>query len=235
MMHSPFEILLVAAAAVPALTTSTLAQYCSANQSVATTKYPNKCQIAQIFNNLSEGNSKAFFAQVAPDVDWTLMGTHPLAGVYHNRTIFLADAVMRLDNTIVNGTGTLDLVHIVGGGDEEWSANELHALGVCKNGEHSLPYPSSSPTCLSFMDLARAFEPKYMALTSFMIGLKYDNRFNWVTRWNTEGIIVEVRAWVDSALIYKAITENESPEYTYTDQRTALEPGPVGVGCATQK
>jgi ketosteroid isomerase-like protein len=235
MMHSPFEILLVAAAAVPALTTSTLAQYCSANQSVATTKYPNKCQIAQIFNNLSEGNSKAFFAHVAPDVDWTLMGTHPLAGVYHNRTIFLADAVMRLDNTIVNGTGTLDLVHIVGGGDEEWSANELHALGVCKNGEYSLPYPSSSPTCLSFMDLARAFEPKYMALTSFMIGLKYDNRFKWVTRWNTEGIIVEVRAWVDSALIYKAITENESPEYTYTDQRTALEPGPVGVGCATQK
>lgn len=235
MMHSPFEILLVAAAAVPALTTSTLAQYCSANQSVATTKYPNKCQIAQIFNNLSEGNSKAFFAHVAPDVDWTLMGTHPLAGVYHNRTIFLADAVMRLDNTIVNGTGTLDLVHIVGGGDEEWSANELHALGVCKNGEYSLPYPSSSPTCLSFMDLARAFEPKYMALTSFTTGLKYDNRFNWVTRWNTEGIIVEVRAWVDSALIYKAITENESPEYIYTDQRTALEPGLVGVGCATQK
>lgn len=72
-----------------------------------------------------------------------------------------------------------------------------------------------------------------IALTSFMIGLKYDNRFNWVTRWNTEGIIVEVRAWLDSALVYKAITENESPEYTYTDQRTALEPGPVGVGCAT--
>ncbi|MCJ1454276.1 hypothetical protein MMC28_004628 [Mycoblastus sanguinarius] len=197
-MHSSFKILLVAAAAVPALAISAPAQYCSANQSAATTKYPNKCQIAQIFNNLSEGNSQAFFAQVAPDVDWTLMGTHPLAGEYHNRTIFLADAVMRLDNTIINGTGTLDLVHIVGGGDEEWSANELHALGVCKN------------------------------------GLKYDNRFNWVTRWNTDGIIVEVRAWLDSALVYKAITENESPEYTYTDQRTALEPGPVGVGCATQ-
>lgn len=47
-------------------------------------------------------------------------------------------------------------------------------------------------------------------------------------------MIVEVRAWLDSALVYKAITENESPEYTYTDQRTALEPGPVGVGCAAQ-
>ncbi len=62
------------------------------------------------------------------------MGTHPLAGEYHNRTIFLTDAIMRLDNTLLNGTGTLDLVHIVGGGDEEWSAQELHGLGVCKNG-----------------------------------------------------------------------------------------------------
>ena len=84
------------------------------------------------------------------------------------------------------------------------------------------------------MGLARAYVPKNKELTSLMIGLKYDNTFMWVTRWNTEGIIVEVRAWLDSALVYKAITENESPEYTYTDQRTALEPGPVGVGCTTQ-
>ena len=67
-----------------------------------------------------------------------------------------------------------------------------------------------------------------------MVGLKYDNTFSWVTRWDTEGTIVQVRAWLDSALVYKAITENESPEYTYTDQRTKLEPGPVGAGCATQ-
>ncbi len=87
------------------------------------------------------------------------MGTHPLAGEYHNRTIFLTDAIMRLDNTLLNGTGTLDLVHIVGGGNEEWSAQELHGLGVCKNGEYSLPHPSSSssPTCLSFMDLCESF------------------------------------------------------------------------------
>lgn len=166
MMHSSFKILLVAAAAVPALTISAPAQYCSPNQSVATTKYPNKCQIAQIFDNLSKGNPKAFFAQVAPDVHWTLMGTHPLAGQYHNRTIFLADAVMRLDNTIINGTGTLELVHIVGGGDEEWSANELHGLGVCKNGEYSLSCYSSSPIYLSLMDLANALESNHIALTS---------------------------------------------------------------------
>jgi len=44
---------------------------------------------------------------------------------------------------------------------------------------------------------------------------------------------VEVRAYLDSALVAKAITENESGEYTYTDQKNLLIPGPVGIGCTT--
>ena len=64
------------------------------------------------------------------------MGTHPLAGEYSNRTIFLADAIVRLDNVLDPKKPTsLELTSIVGGGDEEWSLQELHALGVCKNGE----------------------------------------------------------------------------------------------------
>ena len=108
------------------------------NQSLCTpnTKYPNQCRIATIYNNLGQGNYTAFFSQVASDVHWTLMGTHPLAGEYSNRTIFLADAIVRLDNVIDPKRPTsLELTSIVGGGDEEWSLQELHALGVCKNGE----------------------------------------------------------------------------------------------------
>jgi ketosteroid isomerase-like protein len=231
-MHSSLKILPVVAVIASALIIPEPVQYCFANQSIATTKYPNKCQIAQTFNHLGEGNFTAFFAQVAPDVDWTLMGTHPLAGEYYNRTIFVADALERLGNTFVTGTSTLNLVHIVGGGDEEWSVQELHGTGVCKNGEDSYPY-SSSPTSLSLMRLEWNFESRSKALTSRIPGLKYDNTFSWATRWSTEGIILQVRAWLDSALVSKAITENESPEYTYTDQRTALEPGPVGINCAT--
>jgi hypothetical protein len=63
------------------------------------------------------------------------MGTHPLAGEYTNRTIFAIDALARLANTLdPTKPAKLNLVHIVGGGDEEWSSQELHALGVCKNG-----------------------------------------------------------------------------------------------------
>jgi hypothetical protein len=48
------------------------------------------------------------------------MGTHPLAGVYHNRIIFIADAIKRLVNVLKAG-GTANLLSIVGDGDEEWS------------------------------------------------------------------------------------------------------------------
>ena len=154
-MHSSLIILSVAAAMIaPALAISAPAQYCAANQSLATTKYPNKCQIAQIFSHLGQDNFTAFFAQVAPDVHWTLMGTHPLAGEYHNRTIFVTNALERLANTLINGTSALDLVHIVGGGDEEWSVQELHGVGVCKNGRYSIPY-SSLFACLPSLNLER--------------------------------------------------------------------------------
>ena len=65
------------------------------------------------------------------------------------------------------------------------------------------------------------------------VGLVFENTYSWSTRWNREGVILEVRVYVNSALLYKAITENESPEYNYTSQRTVLEPGPVGLNCAT--
>ncbi|KAF2806280.1 uncharacterized protein BDZ99DRAFT_501175 [Mytilinidion resinicola] len=170
---------------------------CTPDQPV--TKYPNKCQITKVFDHLAQGNFSAFLAQVTPDVQWTLMGTHALAGVYHNRTIFAIDALQRLSKTLDPAHKTsLKLTFIVGGGDSEWSVQELHGQGVCKN------------------------------------GLIYDNKFNWVTRWNTEGKIAECRGYLDSALVQRAITENESGEYTYTDQRNVLKAGPVGTGCTSE-
>lgn len=73
------------------------------------------------------------------------MGTHPLAGEYHNRTIFVTDALQRLANTLIAGSGTMKLVHVFGGGEEEWSAQELHAIGVCNNGKVFPPNLPASP------------------------------------------------------------------------------------------
>ena len=68
------------------------------------------------------------------------MGTHPLAGQYHNRTIFVVDAIERLANTLDQAhPSKLTLTRVIGGGDEEWSVQELHGTGVCKNGTSYVP------------------------------------------------------------------------------------------------
>ncbi|KAH8807426.1 hypothetical protein F5884DRAFT_857007 [Xylogone sp. PMI_703] len=162
------------------------------------TTYPSQCRILQIFSYLANDDIDAFSAQVAPDVNWTVMGTHPLAGQYNNRTLFIADTLQRLSHTEdPSNPLALTVTNIIGGGNEQWSVQELHVLGACKN------------------------------------GLIFDNRYAWATRWNTKGVIVEARAYLDSVLVAKAITENESIEHTYLDQRTTLMNGPVGIGCAT--
>jgi hypothetical protein len=69
------------------------------------------------------------------------------------------------------------------------------------------------------------------ALTFPGLGLVYDNTFSWVTRWNTEGIIVEVRAYFDSALVQRIITENESGVHTYKEERQTLMEGSIGLNC----
>jgi ketosteroid isomerase-like protein len=37
-------------------------------------------RVRKIFKGLETGDGAAFFEHVAADVDWTVMGTHPLAG-----------------------------------------------------------------------------------------------------------------------------------------------------------
>ncbi|KAF2490099.1 hypothetical protein BU16DRAFT_567193 [Lophium mytilinum] len=204
-MHIPTSLLplltlstlLIPALATCSPTNQTSACLCTPAQPA--TKFPNKCEISKVFAHLAEGNFTAFLDQVTPDVQWTLMGTHALAGVYHNRTIFAVDALARLANTLDPAhKGSMKLTYIVGGGEEEWSVQELHGQGVCKN------------------------------------GLVYDNKFAWVTRWTEQGKIAECRGYLDSALVQRAITENESGEYTYTDQRLTMKRGPVGAGCAVE-
>ncbi|KAF2092993.1 hypothetical protein NA57DRAFT_61852 [Rhizodiscina lignyota] len=173
----------------------------NSNQTTSQTqsKYPDKGQITKIFNFLGDGNYTAFLSYVAPEVSWTIMGTHPLAGQYPTRTLFTTDALERLGNTFVVGQeASPKLVRVIGGGEEEWSVQQLHALGKCKN------------------------------------GLVFDNTYAWVTRWNTDGIIVEADAYLDSTLIQQAITENESIEHKYTDLRNTSMIGPVGLNCKAE-
>ena len=50
--------------------------------------------VSKIFTGLLTGDGRAFFEHVADDVDWTVMGTHPLAGHYCSKRAF-QDAVTK--------------------------------------------------------------------------------------------------------------------------------------------
>ena len=59
--------------------------------------------VNRLFDNLSTGNASSFFDNVADDVHWTVMGTHPLAGVYKSKEDFLKNTFERLDKVLKGG------------------------------------------------------------------------------------------------------------------------------------
>jgi ketosteroid isomerase-like protein len=59
--------------------------------------------VEKLFRNLENGHQDQFFSQVAPNVLWEVMGTHPLAGVYHGKQEFLDHTFVRLKKLLKGG------------------------------------------------------------------------------------------------------------------------------------
>ncbi|MFZ0510976.1 MAG: nuclear transport factor 2 family protein [Candidatus Nitrosopolaris sp.] len=125
--------------------------------------------VRKLFENLSTGNASAFFDSVANGVHWTVMGTHPLAGVYNSKEDFLKHTFERLDKVLKGGV-LIKVDHIFVSGD----------IAVVEM--------SSTSTTLN--------------------GKTWPNTYCWVTRF-VDGMITEVRAYVDSFLVQQLIDENE--------------------------
>jgi uncharacterized protein len=68
------------------------------NPKTVTTEFVRK-----IFTGLETGDGADFFEHVADDVDWTVMGTHPLAGHYRSKTAFLAGTFAKLGKVLPKG------------------------------------------------------------------------------------------------------------------------------------
>ncbi|OJJ86357.1 uncharacterized protein ASPGLDRAFT_33268 [Aspergillus glaucus CBS 516.65] len=69
-----------------------------------------------------------------------------------------------------------------------------------------------------------------VATAVFQNGFHWTNNYAWVTRWNSASKIVQVRAYLDSALVGKAIKENEvTTNSTFSTMRDTYEPGPGGI------
>ncbi|GIZ37949.1 hypothetical protein CKM354_000137700 [Cercospora kikuchii] len=141
-----------------------------------TKKYPDASEIHALFSNLST-QPETFFERVAHDVDWTVMGTHPLAGRYNSLSDLQAATFARLGKIMKEPGIRLKPRNVIGGGEQEWCTVELVVNGVCEN------------------------------------GLAFDNCYAWCCRFDESGVIVEVRAYLDSWLVREAIVQNEVPSH----------------------
>jgi uncharacterized protein len=84
-------------------------------------------RIRQIFKALETGDGAAFFAHVADNVDWAVMGTHPLAGHYRSKADY-AGTFVKLGKVLPQGAQ----LHVMVKDDE--AVVELRSLATAING-----------------------------------------------------------------------------------------------------
>jgi ketosteroid isomerase-like protein len=126
-------------------------------------------QVETLFNYLRTGENDQFFDHVTDDVDWTVMGTHPLAGTYHSKQDFVSSTFNRL-NRILKEDAVFKVNNIIV--KEDTAVVEMESLSTALN------------------------------------GMLFNNTYCWVVRFKND-LIVEVRAYVDSALVQMVIDANE--------------------------
>jgi ketosteroid isomerase-like protein len=88
-------------------------------------------RVREIFRGLESGDGTAFFDHVSDNVDWTVMGTHPLAGHYVSKRAFLAGTFAKLRQVLPNGAQLLT-EHVIVNDDQ--AVVELRSLATAKNG-----------------------------------------------------------------------------------------------------
>jgi ketosteroid isomerase-like protein len=88
-------------------------------------------EIYALFKNLETGHSDEFFSHVADNVHWTVMGTHPLAGIYHDKKTFIASTFARI-NRLLKENITLKVKHIYVDGNTV--IVEMRSSATAKNG-----------------------------------------------------------------------------------------------------
>lgn len=83
-------------------------------------------------------NDHTYIASIlVPDVDFTIVGHHPVSGHYHDFKHFYANAFWRIGTCIAETYPELfkiELLNIHGGCEEEWSVQEVKFSGRANNG-----------------------------------------------------------------------------------------------------
>jgi ketosteroid isomerase-like protein len=87
--------------------------------------------VRSVFKGLETGDGAPFFAHVADEVDWTVLGTHPLAGHYRSKAAFVAGTFAKLGKVLRAGA-ELVVEHLLV--KDDVAVVELSSRAVAKNG-----------------------------------------------------------------------------------------------------
>jgi ketosteroid isomerase-like protein len=93
-------------------------------------KWPSHRTCSQHFG-LGRGDGAAFFDHVADDVEWTVMGSHPLAGHYLDKKSFIAGTFAKPDQVLTHGA-EIHTEHLIVKDDQ--AVVELHSLATARSG-----------------------------------------------------------------------------------------------------
>lgn len=98
-------------------------------------RYPTRDEILDIFKIATPHNfAEIFLEHVDPNVDWTVLGTHPLAGRFNSRDEFVSQPLARFRKVMKEPGIGITIHNVIGGGDQEWAVFELIAKAECLNG-----------------------------------------------------------------------------------------------------
>jgi uncharacterized protein len=88
-------------------------------------------QVRGVFAGLEQGDGAEVFAHVAANVDWTVEGTHPLAGRYRSKKQFVDATFAKLSKVLVHGA-ELRVEHLFV--QDQLAVVELRSMASAKNG-----------------------------------------------------------------------------------------------------
>ena len=92
----------------------------------------SEAEVRAIFRHMETGNRAGFLACVHDDVDWTVMGTHPLAGHYTSKAAFVAATYERLKRLLI-GDSLMTITGVLMAG--ETAIVEMQGRATAKNGD----------------------------------------------------------------------------------------------------
>ncbi|KAK1053574.1 hypothetical protein LTR74_016255 [Friedmanniomyces endolithicus] len=153
---------------------------------------PSRADIETLCSHLATSDQSPFFKRVSPDVVWDVMGTHPAAGHFTSLG----------EPSAISATPSSNMVLIQS--PESWKKG---ALGVINE-------RLQQPLHLKVVNVVGGGADQEWATVELEAngicknGMPYPQRYAWVMRFDDRGTIVQVRAYLDSALVQKAVNQN---------------------------